>query len=98
MSTNDVQAFDLQGHSDSSLSSWTNSANYPQLYPEENATQQNEVFAVQADNNRACASGIVHARPADDSARIHDLGLGPALGEHKEPRGTMAHCCTEITS
>jgi hypothetical protein len=80
MATNDVQAFDLQGHGDSSLSSWTSTADYPQLYPQENATQQHEVFTVQADNNQACTSGIVHARPAEDSARMHDLGLGPALG------------------
>ena len=80
MSTNDVQAFDLQGHGDSSLSSWTNTANYPQLYAQENATQQHEVFTHPIEENRASVSGIVHARTADDNAGMHDSGLGPALG------------------
>lgn len=80
MATNDVQAFDLQGHGDSSMSSWTSTADYPQLYSQENVTQQHEVFTVQVDSNRTCASGIVHARPTEDSARMHDLSLGTALG------------------
>ena len=80
MSTNDVQEFDLQGHGDNSLSSWTNSANYPQLYVQENATQQHEVFTAPIEENRASVSGIMHARPADDNAGMHDSGLGPALG------------------
>ena len=80
MSTNDVQEFNLQGHGDSSLSSWTNSANYPQLYGQDNATQQHEVFSAPIEDNRGSVSGIVHAQTADDNAGMHDSGLGPALG------------------
>jgi hypothetical protein len=80
MSANDVQAFDLQGHGDSSLSSWTNSTNYPQLYAQENATQQHEAFTAPIEENRASVSGIMHARPPGDDAGMHDSGLGPALG------------------
>ena len=80
MSTNDVQAFDLHGHGDTSLSSWTNTANYPQLYAQENATQQHEVFTAPVDDNLACASGIAHAQPAGNSAGVHDSGLRPVLG------------------
>ena len=80
MSTNDVQAFDLQGHGDSSLSSWTNSANYPQLYAQDNPTQQHEVFNTAIEENRASIIGVMHARPSDDNAGTQDSSLGPALG------------------
>ncbi|KAM0703924.1 hypothetical protein Q7P35_008930 [Cladosporium inversicolor] len=85
MSTNDVEAFDLLGHGDGSLSSWTNTAGYPQLYAQENATQQHDVFTSPVDNNRACATGIVHAQPADNSTGIHDSGLHPVLGSPFQP-------------
>lgn len=80
MSIDGVQAFDLQNHDENTLSSWTYTANYPQLYTHEDANRQHEVFTAPIEESRACASNIVPAQTLDDSARRHGSGLHPVLG------------------
>lgn len=80
MSSDGVQAFDLQDHDDSTLSSWTNTTNYPQLYAHENTTRQHEVFTAPIEESRVGVNNIVNGQSLDDAARVHGSGLHPVLG------------------